>query len=113
MLAEGSGITVGLAALILGALATAWWRVEGRFNDERVARENLAFGDQAGRMLIQRELNDYKLYVAQNHVTSQALRETEVRLIASFDKVATRLESIVARLDKLALDMARQGSESD
>ncbi len=111
MLAEGSGITIGLAALILGALAAAWWRVEGRFDDERQARESLALNDQTGRMLIQRELQDYKLFVAQNHVTSQALRETEDRLISSFEKVTSRLESIVARLDKLALDMARQGSD--
>ncbi len=108
MIAEGSGITIGLAALLLGALAAAWWRVEGRFDEERQARENIALHDQNGRMILQRELQDYKLYVAQTHVTAQALRETEDRLISSFEKVTSRLESIVARLDKLALDMARQ-----
>jgi hypothetical protein len=113
MLAEGSGITVGLAALILGALAAVWWRIEGKFDAEQSARESLALNDQNGRMLIQRELQDYKLYVAQNHVTAQALRETEDRLIASFEKVTSRLESIVARLDKLALDMARGGGNSN
>ncbi len=113
MLAEGSGITIGLAALLLSALAVAWWRIEGRFSDERTAREALAYNDQNGRSIIQRELADYKLYVAQTHVTSQALRETEDRLIASFEKVTSRLESIVARLDKLSLDMARRGSDVD
>ncbi len=111
MIAEGSGITIGLAALLLGALAAAWWRVEGRFDDERRAREQLSFNDQTGRTLIQRELQDYKLYVAQTHVTAEALRATEDRLVASFEKVTSRLESIVARLDRLALDMARQGND--
>jgi hypothetical protein len=95
-------ITIGLAVVILGGIAAAWWRLEGRFDEERNARDLLAA-----------DLAAYKLYVAQNHVTSQALRETEERLVTAFEKVATRLETIVARLDRLALDMARAGAVSD
>lgn len=85
------------------------WREEAD-DEERKARERLAQDDANGRMIIYREFTDYKLYVAQNHVTSQALRETEERLASSFEKVVARLEMIVARLDKLSLDMARQGA---
>ncbi len=101
MLGDGSGITIGLAALIVGAIATAWWRLDMRFDEESDARNKLAM-----------DLANYKTFVAQNHVTSQALRETEDRLIAGFDKVASRLETIVARLDKLALDMARANPQA-
>ena len=101
MLGEGSGITITLAALILGGIAAAWWRLDSRFDEEADARNALAM-----------DLANYKTFVAQNHVTSQALRETEDRLIAGFDKVTSRLETIVARLDKLALDMARANPQA-
>ena len=101
MLGENSGITIGFAALILGAVAAAWWRLDSRFDEEADARNKLAL-----------DLANYKTFVAQNHVTSQALRETEDRLIAGFDKVTSRLETIVARLDKLALDMARANPQA-
>lgn len=84
------------------------WR-EAADEEERKARERVAQDDQNRYAIMYREFSDYKLYVAQNHVTSQALRETEERLIASFEKITSRLETIVARLDRMSVDLARSG----
>ena len=95
VIGEGSGLTVALVVVLIGGILTFWWRIEGRFTEEREARAALA-----------RELSDYKLYSAQTHVSAAALRETEDRLIAAFDKLTARMEAIVGRLDKMSLDMA-------
>ncbi len=98
MLAEGSGITIGLAAIILGAVATAWWKLDSRFDDEASARHTLA-----------NDLANYKLFVAQNHVTSVALRETEERLINALDKLSARFETMIARIESISSADRRPG----
>lgn len=95
---EGNTITIGLALALVGGLLTLWWRIEGKFAVEAAART-----------AIKDDLNTYKTYVAQNHVSAEALRSTEERLISAFDKITARMEQIVSRLDKLAIDMAAAG----
>jgi len=75
---------VTLFVLVIGAIATFWWRVEARLSDQDVARA-----------LLQRELADYKLFVAQNHVSASALKDAETRLL-------TAIEKLTATVDKLA-----------
>lgn len=122
---EDSTITIGLAIALVAGLVTLLeyirreiaavtakieqeqrWREEAD-EEERRAREQTALNDQNGRMIIQRELSDYKLYVAQNHVTAASLRETEDRLIAALDKLTARLETVVSRIEALSAEMAR------
>ena len=115
-----TGISLGALALIAAALWAVWkavadkltqeqtWREEAD-DEERKAREVLALNDQNGRLIIQRELADFKLYVAQTYVSSISLRETEERLIASNDRLSDSLDKIVNRLDKLSIEMARAG----
>ena len=86
-----TGEVVLLFLAVIGAVAGLWWRIESRFTSADEERGKL-----------QRELAEYKLYVAQNHVSAVALREAEQRLSLVMEKLATRLDAIVNRLDELA-----------
>jgi hypothetical protein len=48
----------------------------------------------------QRELADYKLFVAQNHVSAAVLKDTELRLINAIEKLASRMEAIAEKFDE-------------
>lgn len=126
---EDSTITIGLALAVAGGLGGLLYyiqeqlgkvgaRIDGvcadaeeKFDEARRDRERAALNDQNGRTLLQRELADYKLYVAQTHVTGEALRQTEGRLIDALDKVATRLETVVARIEALQTETARMAGQ--
>jgi len=63
------------------------------------------------RLKLERAFADYKVFVSQNHVSAAALRETEERLIAAVEKLATRMENVITRLDKLSLEMVTRRQE--
>lgn len=86
-----TGEVIFLFLAVIAAIGGFWWRIEGRLSDQDTARA-----------LLQKELAEYKLYVAQNHVSATALREAEQRLSLVMEKLATRLDAIVNRLDELA-----------
>jgi hypothetical protein len=83
---------VGLFVLLIGAIGGLWWKIEAKIASE-----------SANSRRTQVELYDFKLYVAQNYVSSLALRETEQRLITAMEKLAVRMEAVVSRLDKISL----------
>ena len=58
------------------------------------------------RLAIERDLALYKLYVAQNLVTSTKMKETEERLIAAFDKLVTRIDLLGSRMEDLTIRLA-------
>ena len=86
-----TGEVIFLFLAVIAAIGGFWWRIEGRLSEQDIARASL-----------QKELAEYKLYVAQNHVSASALRETEQRLTVVMEKLANRLEQMVNRLDDLA-----------
>lgn len=83
-----TGEIVVLFLAVIGAIGGFWWRIEGRLSEQDVART-----------ILQRELAEYKLFVATNHVSAEALKDVEKRLINAIEKLADRLEIIAARLD--------------
>lgn len=84
-----TGEIVFLLLAVLGAVGGLWWRIEARLSNQDDART-----------MLQRELAEYKLYVAQNHVSAQVLRETEQRLLVAIDRLADRLDNIAERLER-------------
>ena len=83
-----TGDLVMLLLAVLGGVGGLWWRIEGKFAAAEMERSRLA-----------RDLSDYKLFVAQNHVSATALREAETRLITAIEKLADRLDAITEKLD--------------
>lgn len=58
------------------------------------------------RLELERDFSEYKLYVAQNLVTSTKMKETEERLIAAFDKLVTRIDLLGSRMEDLTIRLA-------
>ena len=81
---------------VIGGIGGLWWRIEARLSMQDDARSTL-----------QRELADYKLFVAQNHVSSAALRESEQRLISAIEKLGNQLEEAVRQLNVLSRTIPR------
>lgn len=84
-----TGEMITLFVIVMGLIGGAWWRIEGRLSDQDKERTRL-----------REELAAYKLYVAQNHVSAEALREAEKRLITAIEKLADRLDMIAERLEQ-------------
>jgi chromosome segregation ATPase len=81
---------------VIGGIGGLWWRIEARLSMQDAARD-----------VLQRELADYKLFVAQNHVSSAALRESEQRLIGAIEKLGNQLEEAVRQLNALSRNLPR------
>ena len=86
-----TGEIVFLFLALFGAIGGLWWRIEARLTAQDKARE-----------VLQKELNEYKLYVAQNHVSAAALLLTENRLMQAIHKLETQLEEAVRQLNTLS-----------
>ena len=85
---------VGLIVAFVAALGGAYRWINGIQNEEADKRAELA-----------QRFYDFKLYVAQNYVSASALKDTEERLITGMEKLSSRIEQLVARLDKMAIDV--------
>lgn len=86
-----TGEIVLLFLAVLGAVGGLWWRLEARLTVQDNARSELA-----------KELNDYKLYVSQNHVSAASLMLTEGRLMHAIQKLENQLEEAVRQLNTLS-----------
>lgn len=91
-----TGELVGLFVLLIGAIGGLWWKIEARISQETHGRE-----------AVQKELNEFRLHVALNYVSATALRETEQRLINAVERLAVRMEAVVARLDKMSIKFSK------
>jgi hypothetical protein len=84
-----TGDLVWLVLGVLGAVGGLWWRIEARLSAQDRERDKL-----------KQELAEYKLYVAQNHVSAAVLKDTETRLINAIEKLTTKMEAIVEKFDE-------------
>ena len=113
MIGDNSGITIGVVLAIIAGLFALWWRIESKFFVEQTARQEMVTREQEARHHIERDLNVFKTYVAQNHVSTVALKEAEERMVLTFQRLYDRIETLVARLDRLAQNMVARDRSSD
>ena len=83
---------IGLFVLLIGTIGGLWWKIEAKIASESNERNRL-----------HADFYEFKLHVAQNYVSSMALRETEQRLITAMEKLAVRMEAVVSRLDRISI----------
>ena len=101
-------LTIADIATILAvftALAGLWYRVETRVSSG--AKEAMAKAQDVGR-----ELNEYKLEVAENYAKNGFIRDVEQRLGERFDKIVEELHGMRDDFQKAMLDMAARRSSS-
>lgn len=90
---------VGLGGGLYAWFASQIASMRTRFDEGMEAEAN-------ARLAIERDVSLYKLYVAQNLVTSTKMKETEERLIAAFDKLVTRIDLLGSRMEDLTIRLA-------
>ncbi len=88
LVTEQTGVSVGLVVAVFGVMLV------------------LMRGERAERRAIEDKLDELRLHVEREFVPHRTLELTETRLIAAMDKLGTRLETMIARLDTLATDVA-------
>ena len=86
---------IGTIIVLIGSIVGIY-----RWVSSEIARE------QNERLKLERDLSAYKIFVSQTLVSASSLAATEERLVIAVEKLASRMEIVVSRLDKLAIDMA-------
>lgn len=106
VLGQETGVSIWVILGGAGLLLALWGRVEARFAKSDAATAKISDETTETATKLATELSEYKLFVARNHITAPQLRETEERLIIAMDKIAARMEQMVARLDTIAVNVA-------
>ncbi|MAY64016.1 MAG: hypothetical protein CML29_17575 [Rhizobiales bacterium] len=91
-----------LVAIVVvgGALAGIWWRIHqtiSKVRDEGSAeRRALSARIEEVRAKGAKELDTYKLEVANRYATADAIREVEGRVVEAINRLGDRLDSLFA-----------------
>lgn len=83
------------------------WREEA-VDEERAQREDAVKINQERILGVQRDLAAYKLEASEKFVTLAALYKFEERLEIALDKLASRQEAMISRMDTLTVDLAKR-----
>ncbi|HEU4986849.1 MAG TPA: hypothetical protein VFT89_07270 [Rhizobiaceae bacterium] len=89
-----------IAAVVVGAFLI-WWRIEARVNEAR--REAGLKADAAATLaqLIERQLAEHKLHVAETYITKAGLRESTEQLVTGMNGILERVDRLNERLDRV------------
>lgn len=107
MIGEGSGITIGLAFVIGAAIAALWWRIEGRIATEQAERKKQLDVERGERKALEKDIADYKLHVERHFASRTILEQTENRLIVAVEKLSGRVETLIGRMETVAVGLAK------
>lgn len=109
--AELMGV-VGFFIMLSGALWAIWWRIEGRVDkakNEAIARADSARTDALIRAegamalatLTRTELQEHRLYIAENYVTKNGLRDTTETIMEAIHGVKSAIDGVAMRVDRV------------
>lgn len=97
MIGEDSGISIGLAAMLVCGVFGLWWRIEAKLKEGADARRELEHKQAA-----------FELKVAEHYASDDRLEQMETKFTAAIDKLINRFDAfatdfhrIVGRLDAL------------
>lgn len=83
---------IGAFALIMGAIAGLWWRIETRIASGASSANAAASLASAQGLLAQQQLADFKVLVAENYIRRHDLREMRDEIIDRLDRMEGRLD---------------------
>lgn len=97
---------ISFGIMLLGALAAAWWRIDGQIGkgrDEALARSTAA-AIRADR--VAEDLAAHRLHVAEVYVSKQGLRETKDEIMEAIHGVKTAVDHMTVRVDRIVENQA-------
>lgn len=126
---DANAIPLALVVTIVGAALGLWWRIEARIGAERAERvaDFNRFITEVATLrrerieavtTVQRDIDDlrnyvkdYQLEVTKNFVPTSYQTKMEDRFIGTVDKLASRLETVITRMEGMANQLASMSRE--
>lgn len=91
---------ISFGIVLIGALATVWFRVEGKISEAKKEASGVAAAANALATLTRQELSEHKLHVAETYATKQGMQEQTGQIMRAIESVGHRIDGMNERLDR-------------
>lgn len=98
--------------LVLGAVGTAWWRMESKVDKARSDGSLRTEAVAAIASETRKELDAHKLHVAEAYVSKQGHREATDQIMTALDSVKSSIDGTNQRIDRLFENSAKRTRSS-
>jgi uncharacterized protein YpmB len=92
---------IAFLIVVIGFVAGIWWRIEGAISKAKSDAVTQAQAAAALAALVQAQLSEHKLHVAEAYITKAGLRETTAQIIEAVNGVKTDVHSLNERIDRI------------
>lgn len=92
---------VGFWILVLGAIGGAWWRVEGAIKSAKEDALTQARAAATMASLVQAQLAEHRLHVAETYVTKVGMQEQTAQIITAVNGVKIDVHGLNERIDRI------------
>lgn len=99
-MSDPSSFVIFLIAVI-GAVGGAWWRIEAVVKTAKIEALTKADAAYTLGLLVQAQLAEHKLHVAEKYITKAGLRETTEQIITAVNGVKTDVHALNERIDRI------------
>lgn len=86
---------------VIGAVGGAWWRIEAVVKTAKSEALTKADAAYTLGLLVQAQLAEHKLHVAEKYITKAGLRETTEQIITAVNGVKTDVHALNERIDRI------------
>ncbi len=101
---------ISLVLAIAGGALGLWWRIEARAAVERHERQDTEQKLTGEIAVLRDRLNSFELDVTRNFVPAAYQEKMEMRFLGSIDKLASRLEVVVSRIETMGNQLIRMNA---
>jgi len=92
---------IAFLIVVIGFVAGIWWRIEGAISKAKSDAVTQAQAAAALASLVQSQLAEHKLHVAETYVTKAGLRESTEQVIAAVHAVKADVHGLNERIDRI------------
>lgn len=92
---------ISFGIVLIGALATVWFRVEGKISEAKKEASGVAAAANALATLTRQELSDHKLHVAEHYITKSGMREVKDEILGAVSGIKDDLGRLNERIDRM------------
>lgn len=111
-------VTIGQIVFLItliSAVGGLWWRIEAAITKAKTEATTMATAASAQAALVQAQLQEHRLHVAEVYVTKAGLRETTEQIMGAISDVKSSVQGLTTRLDRIFEDQhppsrSRRGS---
>lgn len=91
----------GFIILILGAVGTAWWRMESKIERAKTELNQQVNASSALSQLTHTQLAEYRTHVAETFATKQGQKEQTDTMLLAINGIRTDIKGLNDRIDRI------------